>query len=104
MRKAKLRGFHVDLIYLCLNTPEHGILRVQERVGQGGHNVPDEDIRRRYFRSLDNLPEAIRIADRAILFDNSRYTRRCMLETRSGLIVWSASKRPVWVAAVMAAL
>lgn len=104
MREAKLRGFHVDLIYICLNTSERGILRVQERVRQGGHDVPDEDIRRRYRRSLENLPEAIRIADRAILFDNSRYRRRRMMETRKGLIVWTAVNHPVWIAAVKAAL
>lgn len=34
MRKAKLRGFQVDLIYICLNTPESGIIRVLERVGE----------------------------------------------------------------------
>jgi predicted ABC-type ATPase len=37
----------------------------------GGHNVPEIDIRRRYERSLRNLPLAIGRADHAILLDNS---------------------------------
>jgi predicted ABC-type ATPase len=37
---------------ICLDTPERSILRVNERVLQGGHDVSDQDVRRRYLRSL----------------------------------------------------
>jgi predicted ABC-type ATPase len=104
MRKAKLSGFVVDLIYICLDTPERSILRVQERVLQGGHDVPDSDVRRRYLRSLANLPEAIRIADRAILYDNSENAHSKMLKFRQGRIVWRVAKLLPWADAVRAAL
>jgi len=45
--KAKTCGYTLQLVYIGLDTPERGILRVQERVLQGGHDVPDEDVRRR---------------------------------------------------------
>jgi predicted ABC-type ATPase len=104
MQKAKVGGFTVQLVYIGLDTSERGILRVQERVLQGGHDVPDEDVRRRYIRGLANLPEAIRKADRAIVYDNSANEHRKMLETEHGAITWSASKQPGWVAAIRAAL
>lgn len=100
MRKSRLNGFTVDLIYICLDTPERSIVRVQERVLQGGHDVPDSDVRRRYARSLANLPQAIRIADRAILYDNSENAHSKMLELRQGRLVWSAAKPLPWASAV----
>ena len=49
--KAKQRGFKVSLIYLFLETDNENIYRVKNRVLKGGHNVPTEDIIRRYYRS-----------------------------------------------------
>jgi len=104
MQKAKVRGFTVQLVYIGLDTSERGILRVQERVLQGGHDVPDEDVRRRYIRGLANLPEAIRKADRAIVYDNSENEHRKMLETERGSIAWSRTEQPRWVTAIRSAL
>ncbi len=104
MREAKILGLDLQLVYIGLETSELGILRVQQRVSQGGHDVPDKDIRRRYVRSPANLPEAIQIADRAIVFDNSGSGQRKMLETEHGSITWSTTKPPRWVTGILSAL
>lgn len=49
--KAKSKGFKVVLIYLFLETQIENILRVKNRVLNGGHDVPPDDIKRRYTRS-----------------------------------------------------
>ena len=51
IKKAKELGFHTSLIYLFLETNEENIYRVKNRVLKGGHDVPIEDIIRRYYRS-----------------------------------------------------
>ena len=104
IREGKSHGFTVEMIYLCLDTPEHSMLRVRARASRGGYDVWDQDIRRRYYRSLSNLPEAIRIANRTILYDNSQHERRKVLEFRDGSIVWRAPDEPEWIAQVHAAL
>ena len=104
MRYAKINGFRIDLVYICLDTPERSVLRVNERVLQGGHDVSDEDVRRRYLRSLANLPKAVRISDRAILYDNSGDQYRRMLEVRRGGVVWIAERPVPWVTALRNAL
>lgn len=43
------------LIYLALPSFEMSKLRVAERVAHGGHNIPAEDIERRFPRSLNHL-------------------------------------------------
>ena len=65
------RGFEVVLIYIGTESVEINLARIAKRVLAGGHNVPEMDVRRRYLRSLQNLPAAAEIADRVLLFDNS---------------------------------
>ena len=55
IRNWKSLGFTVNVMFLCLPSPEFAIQRVAERVIQGGHNIPEPDIRRRYDRGLKNL-------------------------------------------------
>lgn len=68
---ARAKGFSVYLIYICVATVDLALDRIAQRVAAGGHGVPAEDVRRRYARSLRNLPAALALADRAIVFDNS---------------------------------
>jgi predicted ABC-type ATPase len=51
------RGYHVALIYVRLPSIEHSLARVRKRVAAGGHNIPEEVVRRRFDRSLRYLDE-----------------------------------------------
>jgi predicted ABC-type ATPase len=74
-------------------------------VALGGHNVPEDDIRRRYERSLANAPKALRIAELGFVFDNTESQPRQMLELRNGLVIWKRSTGiPAWVADIERAL
>lgn len=70
--KARRLGYRNYLYYVATDDPEINIARVQARVRLGGHDVPTDKIVSRYHRSLDLLLDAIRVSDRAYLFDNSR--------------------------------
>jgi predicted ABC-type ATPase len=65
------QGFEVVLIYIGTERVEINLARIAKRVRAGGHDVPEIDVRRRYLRSIQNLPVAAGIADRVLLFDNS---------------------------------
>jgi predicted ABC-type ATPase len=71
MRDARTSGFEIVLIYIGTENVEINLDRIRHRVLAGGHDVPEEDVRRRYKRSFGNLPVAISRADHIILFDNS---------------------------------
>ena len=94
----------VRLIYLCLSSPERSIRRVRERAAQGGHDVPDEDIRRRYARSVANLSTAIRLADEAVMYDNSGKEPKRVIQAVGGRIVWSDVPLPEWTRGLVAGL
>ncbi|MFL6463231.1 MAG: hypothetical protein ACJ73N_02325 [Bryobacteraceae bacterium] len=87
-----------------MDNPEHNIRRVKERVSTGGHHVPDEDVRRRYHRSLANAAEARRVAHEAVVYDNSGLRHEKVLEVRNGVITWHAAQKPKWVSELYEAL
>lgn len=55
IRQWRDDGYRVKLIFLSLATPEEAIRRVQARVQQGGHQVPEAVIRRRFASGLLNF-------------------------------------------------
>ena len=72
IRHLHQRGYRIDLLYLWLPNPELAIKRVQDRVRQGGHDIPEVDIRRRFTRGLQNLFHLYRpLTDSWTLLDNS---------------------------------
>jgi predicted ABC-type ATPase len=89
----------VVLRYIGIDNPNLNILRVADRVKLGGHDVPREDILRRYDRSLTNLNKAAKIVDRLILYDNSTDAGYQLIATiESARTVIYTSELPGWVA------
>lgn len=73
VRSAQKMGYTVTVLYFWLNSPDLAVERVRARVSAGGHNIPEETIRRRYNVGLkyffrDYAP----LCDRWILCDNSQ--------------------------------
>jgi len=65
-------GYHVSLIFLSLPSAELAVQRVAQRVRQGGHSVPEEDVRRRFSRGLDHFETLYKpLVDRWALYDNA---------------------------------
>lgn len=65
-------GYHIKLIFLNLPDVNIAIARVAARVAQGGHNVPEDVIRRRFSAGLRNFDKIYKeIVNSWILYDNS---------------------------------
>ena len=72
VKKAHEEGYYVTLFFLWLDSVEQAIDRVKSRVADGGHNIPEETIRRRYSRGIENLFSLyIPICNYWILVNNS---------------------------------
>lgn len=72
--QARRAGYHIRLDFLLLPDLEDCIRRVADRVEQGGHNVPFEDLRRRFKVSVQNLFHIYRpVVDRWSLYDNGQH-------------------------------
>ncbi len=72
IRRAHENGYSVMLIFLWLNMPSLAVERVKLRVLSGGHNIPEESIRRRYVQGIVNLFDRyLPLVDYWIVVDNS---------------------------------
>ncbi len=102
MREAKQKGWVINLIYIGIDNVELNIDRVAQRVVDGGHHVPIEDIKRRYERSLKNLPIALKIADNTSIYDNSNPEGpENLLTIENGRINQQVSELPQWLTRVL---
>lgn len=72
IRKAQSVGYFVTLLFFSLPTPEQAVQRVARRVSQGGHNIPQDVIYRRYEAGLKNLFQLyMPVVDFWSLYDNN---------------------------------
>jgi len=89
LQAAKQKGYLIDLLFLWLPTPEQAIQRVAHRVKQGGHSIPEDDIRRRYYRGIKNLLNYyLPLADTAVVVNNSSAELKRVIvnkESRKGM-------------------
>lgn len=104
LRKAKDAGFFIRIFYVCTESPLININRIAQRYLNGGHEVPISKTISRYYSSLKNISEAIKIADRVYLYDNSTENAapRLILRTTDGRIAKRyTDDLPEWVCAVI---
>ena len=73
VRRAQALGYKVHLIFFFLENEEQAIARVAQRVSNGGHGIPEEDIRRRFTRGIYNLINLyMPICDSVLVYNNMR--------------------------------
>jgi len=65
-------GYHVKMVFLSLPSVELALARIRGRVAQGGHDVPEGVVRRRFGRGWRNFEKVYRrLVDAWALYDNS---------------------------------
>lgn len=98
IQDAKEAGFHIKVYHVNVSSPDLSVARVAHRVNQGGHNVPEEKIRERYERNQSIIREAVLLADRAFIYDNSTLGSppKRALSFKSGMIDRIAETLPTW--------
>ena len=72
IRSLKKQGYKVHFFFLMVPNVDLALTRVRGRVLAGGHNIPEDVVRRRFGRSIQNFfREYLLIGDSWTLFDNS---------------------------------
>lgn len=70
-QKAKEAGYYIRLYYIGLDTAEDSIRRIANRVSRGGHDIPSEDVRRRFQNRFESLVRVLPYCDEVIFYDNN---------------------------------
>ncbi|MBR0067434.1 MAG: zeta toxin family protein [Kiritimatiellae bacterium] len=76
LSEAKAAGYQIAIYYLWMPEPAALPLRIGHRVLAGGHDVPTDDVMRRYARSRANVKGYAALADTLLVFDAVPTTQR----------------------------
>ncbi|MDD7252080.1 MAG: zeta toxin family protein [Prevotellaceae bacterium] len=86
IQRAHKAGYTVELLFFWLSSPEVAIQRVAKRVSEGGHNIPEDVIRRRYAAGIKNLFNIYsHVVDRWMLIDNNTGRSVVLAESNGGV-------------------
>ena len=84
LEEARERGYRVYFYFVATDNVAINLNRVKVRVKKDGHDVRPEKIKSRYIRSLSLLYDAVRLSNRAYLFDNSGKYYELIAEVTDG--------------------
>lgn len=88
LQRAKQRGYAIELHFVWIPDPREAIRRVRQRVTEGGHHVPANDIRRRFARSIEHfLSDYADLANKWFLWDNSTPPAKLLAQSSTQTIL-----------------
>jgi predicted ABC-type ATPase len=105
LRDAKESGYRVGLLFVATESPDINVHRIEHRISQGGHPVPEDKVRSRYYRTLQLLKDFFEVADTASVWDNSEdgnskspAIRHLVRKAADGSVtIFSEAQRVQWV-------
>lgn len=80
LQQAREQGYRVIAHLVSLDAPERNVERVALRVKEGGHDVPEENTRARFPKTVAAFPSAISLAHETYVYDNSSSAQPLRLE------------------------
>lgn len=95
IKMAKENGFYIVMNYIGVESPEIAKDRVNIRVSKGGHGIPEDTIERRYYASLKNLKEAIKVCDEINVYNNTEIFKE-IIDFKDSNIIWKDKNIPSW--------
>ena len=95
IKEAKSNGFKTYLYFVCTESVKINI-GVRSRVQLGGHSVPMDKIKSRYSKSLNLLADAVKLADRAFIYDNSGENTVLLAEKNENRLTILLPEVPSW--------
>lgn len=100
VQTAREKGYRIDLYYVAVNSADESLRRIENRVRKGGHDIPAEDVKRRYQSRFSDLLKVLPYCDTAQFYDNENGFQ-FVAEYRNGEILPVGDYRPEWLAELL---
>ena len=71
LERAREAGYFIKVYYILTRNPIINIARVKSRVSEGGHDVPTDKIKARFYRCMNLIPRLYDVCDILHIYDNS---------------------------------
>ena len=95
-KEVKELGYHTHLIYIGLDTVEESLRRIKNRVCRGGHDIPRNDVIRRFQNRWEAVARVLPYCDEAEFYDNNNGFVK-VAEYRNGEFCRIGSNTCSWV-------
>lgn len=97
IKQARKQGYYITMYYVGLNSMEESLHRIANRVRKGGHNIPTDDVKRRFEKRISSLGEVIPLCDEVIFYDNENGFVK-VAEIKNNKFQYSNGYKPDWIA------
>ena len=67
---AREKGYIISLYYIAVSSADESLLRIKNRVRKGGHDIPSDDVKKRFDKRFDDLIKILPYCDTARFVDN----------------------------------
>ena len=94
--KAKVQGYRITMYYIGLNTKYESIYRIANRVRKGGHDIPPDDVIRRFAHRFEALGRIVPLCDKVVFYDNENGFVK-VAEITDGAFRYTNGYRPDWI-------
>lgn len=95
-KQVKELGYHVRLFYVALDTAAESLTRIENRVKRGGHDIPHDDVLRRFSGRWEAIAKVLPYCDEAEFYDNDNGFVK-VAEYRNGELRSVGQLRPQWL-------
>ncbi len=95
-KQVKELGYRVRLFYVALDTAQESLERIQNRVNRGGHDIPHDDVLRRFSGRWEAVAKVLPYCDEAEFYDNGNGFVK-VAEYRNGEIRTIGNYEPRWL-------
>lgn len=96
IKQARDKSYFVRLYYVGVSSSAESIKRIKNRVEKGGHNIPDEDVIRRYSKRFEDLARVLPYCNEVRFFDNENgFAEKA--EYKNGELVTKGRIIPQWL-------
>ena len=95
-KSARENGYFVRLYYVGLSSVDESLKRIANRVQKGGHDIPAEDVKRRFETRFKDIAAVLPYCDEAVFYDNENGFRE-VAEYRNGEITTKGEPLPKWI-------
>ena len=96
VKEAREAGYYIRLFYVGIGTAQEALKRIENRVSKGGHDIPQEDVLRRFEGRFEALAKVLDYCDEATLYDNENGFA-VVAEYRNGSLLPIGDYRPAWL-------
>ena len=96
IKKAREKNYKIRLYYIGISSAEESLIRIENRVKKGGHDIPTGDVVRRYASRFDDLAKVLPYCDEAYFYDNENGFAK-VAEYKNGKIRTVGEYKPDWL-------